>query len=85
MVGGPRALGGRLAGWYLPVRMPWASGDQTTWPMPSFSQRGTTSASITRHRSEYCGWFDTIRSKPISSAIRKASAIWSAVHSETPT
>jgi hypothetical protein len=69
----------------LPVSTPWANGDQTTWPTPSFSQSGTTSGSITRQSSEYCGWLDTIRSKPISSAVRSASAICSAVHSDTPT
>ena len=31
--GGPRTLGG-LPGWYLPVSTPWASGENTTWPMP---------------------------------------------------
>ena len=55
------------------MRTPWASGDQTICPMPSFSHNGTTSASITRQMSEYWGWFDTMRSKPISSAIRSAS------------
>ncbi len=77
--------GGGWPGRYLPVRTPWERGDHTIWPMPSFSQRGTTSASITRQSSEYWGWLDTMRSKPMSSAIRSASAICSAVHSETPT
>jgi hypothetical protein len=40
---------------------------------------------MTRHSIEYCGWLDTMRSKPISSAIFSAWAIWSARHSLTPT
>ena len=77
--------GGGLPGWYLPVSTPWASGENTTWPMPSRSHSGSTSGSITRHSSEYWGWFETMRSKPMSSAICRASAISWAVHSETPT
>ena len=84
--GGPRAGRRRAApGRYLPVRTPWARGDQTICPMPSLWHSGTTSASMTRQISEYWGWLDTMRSKPISSAIRSASAICSAVHSDTPT
>ena len=60
-------------------------GDQTTCPMPSFSDSGTTSASMTRQSMLYCGWLDTIRSKPILSAISSACAISDARHSETPT
>ena len=52
------------AGWswptrYLPVSTPCAIGDQTTWPMPSSSQVGTTSDSMTRHSRLYCGWLET--------------------------
>ena len=45
--------GGFFPGKYFPVKMPWAIGDQTIWPMPSFCESGTTSASITRHNAEY--------------------------------
>ena len=70
-------------GLYLPVSTPWAIGDQTTWPMPSSSQVGTTSASMTRHSMLYCGWFETsgIRSSRASAC---AARISSARHSETP-
>jgi hypothetical protein len=68
----------------LPVSTPCAIGDQTIWPMPSRSQSGTTSASMTRHSMEYCGWEETIRSKPISSAIFRAASISEAFHSDTP-
>ena len=37
--------------------------------MPSFSQSGTTSASMTRQIMLYCGWFETILSKPICAAM----------------
>ena len=77
--------GGALPGWYFPVSTPWAIGEKTTWPTPSCSQRGMTSDSITRQIMLYCGWFETIRSKPISSAIFRAAAISSARHSDTPT
>ena len=59
-------------------------GDHTIWPIPSAAHTGTTSASITRHNIEYCGWLETMRSNPMSRAIRTASAIWSAFHSDTP-
>ena len=42
-------------GLYLPVRTPWASGDQTIWLMPLASQSGITSASGLRHSAEYWG------------------------------
>ena len=70
---------------YLPVRIPWAMGEKTIWVIPSFSHRGVTSDSITRQIMLYCGWLDTIRSKPISAAIWTAAAISSVRHSETPT
>ena len=76
--------GGCSPGRYLPVSTPCAIGEKTICPMPSFSHSGMTSASMTRHSMLYCGWFDTIRSKFISSAIRSAAAISSARHSETP-
>ena len=50
--------GGGCPGWYLPVSTPCAIGDQTIWLMPSSRQVGTTSASITRHSIEYCGWLE---------------------------
>ena len=53
--------------------------------MPSFSHSGITSDSMTRQSMLYSGWFETIRSNPISPAIRSAAAISSARHSETPT
>ena len=46
-------------GWYLPVRMPWSIGENTTWLIPSSRQVGTTSASITRYSALYCGWLET--------------------------
>jgi hypothetical protein len=51
--------GGCWPGRYLPVSTPWAIGDQTIWPMPSSLAGGTTSASMTRHSIEYCGWLET--------------------------
>ena len=62
---------------------PCAIGDQTIWPIPSSSQVGTTSASITRHSMLYCGWLDTsgMRSSRASAC---AARISSARHSETP-
>ena len=65
------------------MRTPCAIGDQTIWPIPSSSQVGTTSASMTRQSMEYCGWFDTsgIRS---SRASAWAARISSARHSDTP-
>ncbi len=61
LVPGARPPSGAGApGLYLPVRMPWATGDQTTWETPPSSREvGTTRSSITRHSIEYCGWFDT--------------------------
>ena len=75
--------GGGWPGRYLPVSTPCAIGDQTIWPMPSSSQVGTTSASMTRHSIEYCGWFETswICSSWASSC---AARISDAFHSETP-
>ncbi len=75
--------GGASPGRYFPVSTPWASGDQTIWLMPSSSHVGTTSASMTRHNSEYCGWLDTSGTLS-SSASAAAERIWSAVHSDTP-
>ena len=75
--------GGGSPGRYLPVRMPCATGDQTTCEMPSSCDAGTTSGSITRHSIEYCGWLE------ISWTPRSAASAWpcrscSAVHSLTP-
>ena len=50
--------GGAWPGWYLPVRTPWASGDQTTWLRPASRLAGMTSASMTRYIAEYCGWLE---------------------------
>src|ERR1700680_653705 len=77
--------GGGLPGWYLPLSTPWAIGEKTIWPIPSCSPSGMISDSITRQIMLYCGWFEMIRSKPISSAIFSADAISSPRHSETPT
>jgi hypothetical protein len=52
--------------------------------MPDSTHAGTTSASITRHSREYCGWLATSGTRS-SRAIAAAALIWSAVHSETPT
>ena len=57
--------GGAAPGRYLPVSTPWAIGDQTIWPMPSCWLSGMTSDSITRQIMLYCGWLETIRSRPI--------------------
>ena len=78
------SAGGAAPGWYLPVSTPCAIGENTICPMPSFSHSGTTSGSMTRHSMLYCGWFDTIRSRPSSAAARSAAAISSARHSDTP-
>ena len=48
--------GGGSPGRYLPVSTPCAIGDQTICETPSSRLVGTTSASITRHSMEYCGW-----------------------------
>ena len=41
-------FGAALPGRYFPVRMPWATGEKTTWPIPASSEAGMTSASMTR-------------------------------------
>jgi len=76
--------GGGCPGRYLPVSTPCAIGDHTIWLIPSSSQVGTTSASMTRHNMEYCGWLET---NGIFSSWASACAarICSARHSETPT
>ena len=76
--------GGAWPGRYLPDSTPWAIGDHTICAEPLLRQAGTTSASMTRHSIEYCGWLDTngIRSSRASAAPARIS---SAVHSETPT
>jgi hypothetical protein len=75
--------GGGWPGRYLPVSTPCASGDQTTCPMPSSRDAGTTSASITRYSAEYCGWLET--SWIFSSRASPCAArISDAFHSETP-
>ena len=68
----------------MPVSTPCAIGDQTIWPIPSFSHSGTTWSSMTRQSMEYCGCDETMRSKPIDSAISRAAAISGADHSLTP-
>ena len=75
--------GGCLPGSYLPVSTPCAIGEKTTWPKPSSIEVGTTSASMTRHSIEYCGWFDTSW-KPSCDASSCPARICSAVHSLTP-
>ena len=70
-------------GRYLPVSTPCAIGDQTTCEMPSSSDVGTTSPSITRQSAEYSGWFE-ISCTPSSFASAAPARSWSAVHSETP-
>ena len=71
-------------GRYLPVSAPCAIGDQTICPIPSFAHSGMTSGSMTRQSMLYCGWLETMRSKPIRSAMSSAAEISSARHSETP-
>ena len=75
--------GSSSPGLYLPVRTPWAMGDQTIWPSPSSSLVGTTSASMTRQSMEYCGWLET-SGMWSSRASSWAARISSARHSETP-
>ena len=75
--------GGGCPGRYLPDSTPCAIGDHTICPTPSSSEVGTTSASMTRHSIEYCGWFDTswiLRSRASSWAARISVAF----HSDTP-
>jgi hypothetical protein len=76
--------GSGCPGLYLPVSTPCAIGDQTICPIPSSSQAGTTSSSITRQSIEYWGWLETSEI-PRSTARSCAARIWSAVHSLTPT
>src|SRR5512133_972139 len=59
--------GGCSPGRYFPVSTPWAIGEKTICDMPSETETGTTSLSITRHSMEYCGWLE-IMWKPSSSA-----------------
>lgn len=61
------SVGAPSPGMYLPVRTPWANGDQQICPKPSSSLVGTTSSSMTRHSIEYWGWFE-IRPIPRSLA-----------------
>ena len=75
--------GGVCPGTYLPVSTPCAIGLQTIWLMPSSSQVGTTSSSMTRQSIEYCGWLE-ISCTPRSFARAWPSRICSAVHSLTP-
>ena len=51
----------------IDVPTPCAIGDQTICEIPSSSEVGTTSSSMTRHSIEYCGWFE-ITWMPTSSA-----------------
>ena len=67
--------GAGLPGWYLPLSTPCAIGDQTIWERPSSSDVGITSASMTRHSMEYCGWLE-ISWKPRSLARAWPSRIW---------
>ena len=74
LVGGARALGQRLAGQVLAGEH--ALRDRATrrsGEMPSSSQVGTTSSSMTRQSMEYCGWFE-MSWKPSSLAQRVARA-----------
>src|SRR3954451_5434592 len=64
-----------------PVSTPWASGENTIWPMPSLSHNGKTLPSGRRHSIEYIGWLDVNRSTPGSSAV---AWIWEGVHSLNP-
>jgi len=75
--------GGCSPGRYFPVSTPCAMGEYTTWEMPSSAQVGTTSASMTRHSMEYCGWLEIIE-MPRSWARACPARSWSAVHSLTP-
>ena len=76
--------GGGWPGRYLPVSTPCAIGDQTICEMPSSSQVGTTSASMTRHSIEYCGWLEIswMPQLPGQRVRRRGSA--RRVHSLTP-
>jgi hypothetical protein len=74
--------GGRSPGRYLPVRTPWARGDQTICEMPFAAHRGKTSRSGARWSNEYCGCEETNFTFGGESA--SEARIWSGDHSEKP-
>jgi hypothetical protein len=79
--GGARVGRRRLAGRYLPVSTPWASGDHTICEMPlALAQRDDLGLGA-RHSAEYCGWLETNFATPGS---RSASWICSGGHSLKP-
>ena len=73
--------GGGLPGLYLPVRTPWASGDQTICEIPCSSQKGISSASGARQIMLYCGCEET---KSLVFGTSQLAWICSIVHSEKP-
>ena len=75
------SAGSGSPGLYLPVSMPWASGDQTICEMPFAAVSGKTSTSGACHSMEYCGCDETNRSGPAKSI---AAWICSGVHSLKP-
>src|SRR5439155_6490289 len=81
VVGGARALRGRPPGGYLPVRTPWASGDQTICVIPCAEQKGISSASGARQIMLYCGCEETKSFAPGTSRLARTC---STVHSENP-
>ena len=68
----------------MPVSTPWASGENTIWPMPRPSHNGKTLPSGRRHNIEYIGWLDANRSTPPDEARSAAAWIWAGVHSLNP-
>ena len=58
-------------------------GEKTTCDIPSSTQAGTTSASMTRQSMECSAWFET-SGTPSSRASAAPAWISSARHSETP-
>ena len=62
---GPGSRRRRRARLVFAGQHPWASGDQTIWPMPNSAQRGKISFSGFGQSKEYCGWLDTNRTTPV--------------------
>ena len=53
------SAGGASPGRYLPESNPPPSGLHGSTASPAYPARGSSSRSMSRHTSEYCGWSDT--------------------------